>query len=178
MTNGVFNCQLNSNDNEEFIFYFKTKKSQILFEFWYLVVIFIVFAIVLFLINLNVIPLNFSTKRALYSFFGGFYGGWVFDTKWFYRVTARGKNNQKTCKWEAHKIYWRILTPFLSATLSFAIYAVTISNIIPFITVNANSGMAAFGFSFVMGCFSDIAFNKLVEWTVVLWGGKEKGEND
>lgn len=159
-------------EEDDFLFHCKTKRSQMLFEFWFLVSCFIIGTISLILIVNDGFEFKSSIRISAISALGGFFGGWVFVTKWFYRVTARGKDNQKKWQWEPHKIYWRIFTPFISSIVSVALFSITVSNIFPLVTLNKDSCFATFGFSFLMGYFSDIILSKLFDWTTLMWGGK------
>lgn len=141
--------------------FFKSDKNQIIFEFVYLVATMILACTCLWLIHVRYFSFDSPTRWFLYSLIGGFLGGWSFDARWFYRVTARGKDTQYAWKWEANKIYWRILIPFISAIIAFATYLAGISEIIPIVSINIGSGTDAFAFSFVIGYFSDTAIGKL-----------------
>lgn len=167
----------NTESNDDYVFYFDSRKGQMLFEFWLLVVLLVLSVIAIIFNIINIFGLSPSIRTSAFSVIGGFLGGWVFVTKWFYRVTARGKDNQKKWRWEPHKIYWRIFTPFISAIVAFALYSITISGIFTLITLNRNSNHAAFGLCFLLGYFSDILLSKMFDWTTLMWGSKDqKGE--
>jgi hypothetical protein len=104
--------------------FFSSDKSQIIFEFCYLVVMFVIACAGVLIIQLNWIEweIRHADKLVIFAALGGFLGGWVYDAKWFYRVTARGKNNQHGYPWQPHKFYWRILTPFLSGIVALATF--------------------------------------------------------
>lgn len=164
---------------KKYIFFFKDDKSQIKFEFTYLLVLLAMCSLALFV--LYIIPIeyfNTSSKKYLYSIIGAFMGGWAYDAKWFYRVTAKGKDNQYKTGWEPNKFYWRILTPFLSSIVGFAFYIIVISRIIPFIVINSNSNTTALGFSFIFGYFSDMAIGKMSDWVCKILGNKEEPSNN
>ena len=146
--------------------YFETDKSQIIFEFFYLLVtLFAVCGFVFFVeVNKDCIGISYSDKAALFSLSGGFLGGWVYDAKWFYRVTARGKSNQYQFLWQSHKFYWRVLTPFLSSLVAFSVYLLAQSEFIPFEIKNSNSAKTAFSVSFFLGYFSDLVLSRLAGW--------------
>lgn len=161
-------------NNTEFIFFFNTKKQQVIFEFFYLLLTFIVAGLHVFWLSTGRINVPPMTKLYLYSFLGGFLGGWTFDTKWFYRVTAMGKDNQYKWKWEAKKIYWRILIPPFSGALAFGTYAILSANILPFHLFNARSGLTAFGCSYLIGCFSDTAFGWIAQLSNSMLQGEQR----
>jgi hypothetical protein len=175
--NGKIGCSLSITkdkltieENELNISIFKTSRHQIMFEFIYLLITFVLACVSLFIVHLGFFRLSNETRWYLYSFIGGFLGGWTFDAKWFYRVTGRGKNNQYPWKWEPHKLYWRVFIPLLASITSFGVYTLSISGIFPVVSINQKSGAAAFGFSYVAGCFSDIVFTKLANWVEGVWG--------
>ena len=89
--------------------FFKEDKSQIIFEFFYLVIIFIAACVSIFLLQIKSTELGLThdEKLALFALLGGFLGGWVYDAKWFYRVTARGRHDQYGFPWQPHKFYWK-----------------------------------------------------------------------
>jgi hypothetical protein len=153
--------------------FIKNTKTQIVFEFCYLIATMILASACLWSIHIGYVTVNSPTRWYLYSLIGGFLGGWAFDAKWFYRVTARGKDTQYPWKWEANKIYWRILIPFISAIVAFSIYLAGISKIIPIVSINIGSGADAFAFSFVMGYFSDTVIGKLAGVSHSLLGGEK-----
>jgi hypothetical protein len=95
-------------------------------------------------------------KVHVLSFLGGLLGGWAFDTKWFYRVTARGKSGQHTWVWEKNKIFWRLFIPWISAIVAFVCYSAVATDLIPLISLKDTSPRGAFAASFVFGYFSDI----------------------
>ncbi|WP_394787194.1 hypothetical protein [Rhodoferax sp.] len=146
--------------------FFTSDKSQIKFEFWYLVTLFSVVCSAVILIQLfgSRIGLIHSDKLAFFAVFGGFLGGWVYDAKWFYRVTARGKNNQYGFPWQPHKFYWRILTPFLSGTVAFATFLLGTTDFLPIAIKNKESARAAFAICFLLGYFSDLVLSRLAAW--------------
>ncbi|MDM3841388.1 hypothetical protein ACK6V9_16180 [Proteus mirabilis] len=152
-----------SERHNDIVPFFKSDKQQIIFEFSYLIVLFILgcFFATLFQFFLN---LNYANKISLFSLLGGFFGGWTYSAKWFYRVTARGKNNQYNFPWEAHKFYWRIFIPFLAALVAFCSYTI----ISPDTLVSAIKGHGkvkiAFSICFILGYFSDLVLSRLASW--------------
>ena len=144
--------------------YFDTNRGQIIFEFWYLVGLLAVSIIIMFLIQFNHISMEYNNKTFVYALFGGFLGGWVYDAKWFYRVTARGKDDQYKYLWQCHKFYWRVLTPFLSCLVAFVTYILISSGMFPVVLKNSTSAGAAFSICFILGYFSDLVLSRLAAW--------------
>jgi len=151
-------------EGRECVPYFGTNKSQIIFEFFYLVALLVLAGLVLLAIQLRWVPVEHHDKVLLFSLLGGFLGGWVYDAKWFYRVTARGKSNQYNYLWQCHKFYWRVLTPFLSAIVAFVTYLLMASGVLPVALKGGESAGAAFSISFVFGYFSDLVLSRLAAW--------------
>ncbi|UQS17257.1 hypothetical protein [Pseudomonas sp. HS6] len=144
--------------------FFKNDDSQIKFEFCYLVLLFLAVAFLMLAIQFNFIPMEYRNKVFVFSLLGGFLGGWVYDTKWFYRVTARGKNDQHKQKWQCHKFYWRILTPFLSSLVAFVTYILVASGVFPIVLKGSGAASAAFSVCFLFGYFSDLVLSRLAAW--------------
>ncbi len=63
--------------------FFETDKSQIIFEFFYLVILFFITLITTFLLQIfsSKWGVVYSDKVMIFSIFGGFLGGWVYDAK-------------------------------------------------------------------------------------------------
>ncbi len=95
-----------SREDDVFTF-FKENKSQIIFEFFYLLATFFVavFIVIATHFKIGIFAIDHHSKVLVLAAVGGFLGGWTFDAKWFYRVTAKGKFNQYPFKWEKHKFY-------------------------------------------------------------------------
>lgn len=146
--------------------FFESDKSQIAFEFWYLVALFSLACGTIIVIQLfgSYAGLRHPDKLALLATLGGFLGGWVYDAKWFYRVTARGKNNQYGFPWQPHKFYWRILTPFLSGIVALATFLLATADFFPITIKNKESARAAFAICFLLGYFSDLVLSRLAAW--------------
>lgn len=155
--------------------YFDTNKGQLIFEFFYLVVLFTLAVIFLLAVQFKFIPVAHGNKLYLFAVVGGFLGGWVYDAKWFYRVTARGKDNQYLQLWECHKFYWRVLTPFLSAVVSFVTYLLLVSGVLPLVVKNSATVASAFSLCFVLGYFSDLVLSRLAAWAEGILPKKNKG---
>jgi len=152
--------------DKEIVPYFRSNKTQITFEFFYILITFIVATTMMTLIHfkIGIFSIDHNSKILVYSFIGGFLGGWTLMSKWFYRTTARGKNNQHPNLWESHKFYWRILTPFVSALIAFSIFILVSTDSLPLSIQTKESAKVAFGFSFIFGYFSDIMMSKLSKW--------------
>lgn len=146
--------------------FFNKDKTQIVFEFFYLVFLFIVACLAIFILQIKSVELgiNHDNKLALFALLGGFLGGWVYDAKWFYRVTARGKHDQYGFPWQPHKFYWRIMTPFLSALVAFSTYMLLDAGLLPIELKNKDSAKVAISICFLLGYFSDLVLSRLAKW--------------
>lgn len=158
--------QKKENSRDDVVPFFKSDKSQIIFEFLYLVFTFWAAIGVVFLVHfkISIFSIDHHSKVLLFSALGGFLGGWTFDAKWFYRVTARGKNNQYSFTWESHKFYWRLFIPFLSGLVAFAVYALASAKVLPITVGDVESSRISFGLCFILGYFSDLVMTKLAKW--------------
>jgi hypothetical protein len=103
-------------------------------------------------------------KRFAYYAFAGLLGGTVFGVKYLYHVVAKGL-------WNEDRRLWRIMSPWLSLSLAFAIGALVEAGLLS-ISTSYPSGRAArsLGFGFLIGYFSDSALAKMQEIAVVLFG--------
>ena len=146
--------------------FFKKDQSQIVFEFFYLVFLFFIVCSGVLAIQLYGAKygLQHQDKLILFALAGGFLGGWVYDTKWFYRVTARGKNDQYKFPWQPHKFYWRVFTPFLSSLVALATFMLASSDFLPIAIKSKESAKAAFAICFLFGYFSDLLLSRLASW--------------
>ena len=146
--------------------FFKDDKSQIQFEFWYLVALIgLSTGAMLFLqLYCTAERLRHADKLVIFAVIGGFLGGWVYDAKWFYRVTARGRSNQYKFPWHPHKFYWRVLTPFLASLVAFATYLLATADFLPIAIKDKDSARAAFAICFLLGYFSDLVLSRLAAW--------------
>lgn len=160
-----------SDERDDLVPYFKTNKSQIIFEFFYLIALVTCCVVLVLLIHLQVFMLEPRTKLLAFAALGGILGGWTFDAKWFYMVTAKGKDNEKKWNWEYHKFYWRIFTPFVAGILSFSLFMLGNSGVVQIKIGSGDSSAAAFSFCFVMGYFSDILMSKLSKLATSVSGG-------
>ncbi|GAU08246.1 hypothetical protein [Desulfoplanes formicivorans] len=161
------NEEVNKNDREnEVVPFFKSDKNQIIFEFSFLIITFWLAILLTILIHFKIwiFGVDHHSKVLLFAGLGGFLGGWTFDAKWFYRVTAKGKDNQYKFYWERHKFYWRIFIPFLSAIVAFAIFILASTNVLPINIGKGESGRVSFGLCFIFGHFSDIVMTQLAKW--------------
>lgn len=97
--------------------------------------------------------LVFSEKNdfsgALCALIGGFFGGTLFDLKWFYHSIAKHI-------WNVDRIWWRLLVPYLSGTMALVFYFVLAR-------ANSDSFIAILSYSCLVGMFSDKALAKLTE---------------
>lgn len=155
-----------SPSRDDIVPYFKTDKGQIIFEFMYLICTFwaAVIAVIIIHFNIGSFSINHHSKVLLFAIIGGFLGGWTFDAKWFYRVTAKGKNDQYKFDWESHKFYWRVFLPFLSGLVAFSIFILASTDILPVKINNKESSMVSFGLCFMLGYFSDVVMTRLAKW--------------
>jgi len=145
--------------------FFSNDKAQIKFEFWYLVALFLLAALTMLFLQLYVDQaIRHTDKLSIFAIIGGFLGGWVYDAKWFYRVTARGKSDQYKFPWQPHKFYWRILTPFLTALVAYCTSLLPSADFLPIAIKNKNSAHTAFSVCFLLGYFSDLVLSRLATW--------------
>lgn len=151
-----------SADLDDCVPFFRDSNSQITCEFIFLLVSLVIAVIVTAIVSKNA---SGPTRPLLFAALGGFFGGWTFDAKWFYRVTARGRNDQHAQTWQRHKFYWRILIPFVAGLISFAVYLLASSGALPIEVSNPQSGRIAFGLTFFMGLFTDVILSKIAKWT-------------
>lgn len=158
---------MQANQSDNCVPFFPSDKHQIVFEFGYLVILLILVlcstAAVRYYSLQNI--LDRSTSTTIYAALGGLFGGWTFDAKWFYRVTARGKDDQYTQHWQKHKFYWRVLIPFVAGAIAFAFYLLVSSGALPIVFRESMSGRMAFGLTFFLGYFSDLVLSRLAKWT-------------
>lgn len=150
-----------SDQRDDLVPFFKSNKSQIIFEFFYILTFLLVCVAIIISIHLSYLVLDERSKHLAYAALGGLLGGWTFVAKWFYMVTAKGRDNEKRWSWEYHKFYWRMLTPFVAGLLSFSIFLLGDAGIIQVKIGSNNSAAVAYAFCYVMGYFSDIVMSKL-----------------
>ena len=160
---------------QDLVPYFKNHKNQIVFEFFYLVALLLGASYFLFWIQFNPHFMEYKNKVFVFAILGGFFGGWVYDAKWFYRVTARGRSDQCNYLWQPHKFYWRVLTPFLSCIVAFVTYLLIASGMFQLELKNATAASTAFSMCFILGYFSDLVLSRLAAWAEKVL---PKGKND
>jgi hypothetical protein len=149
--------------------------SKINFEARYLVIIYLL-SIISTLVIWTDLPIEWfgfsSTKYAIFKkfslvFFGGAFGGTIFDFKWLIHAVAKRK-------WHMDRRLWRLLVPLISGAFSLAFSALISSGLIRVFDANSlNTPAAAFGFGFLVGYFSDNAIAKLSEVAQTLFGTLE-----
>lgn len=162
-----------NDERDDLVPYFRSNKGQIIFEFIYLIFLLTICVALAIGLHLHILDVPDRTKLLSMAALGGVLGGWTFDAKWFYMVTAKGKDNEKKWSWEYHKFYWRILTPFVSGILSFALYLLGNSGVVKISIGDGESSSAAFSFCFIMGYFSDNLMSKLSKIAVNVSGEKD-----
>lgn len=147
--------------------FFSSDKSQIIFEFCYLVVTLLMVLSATTAVRFYSLNgcLDHASATVTYAGLGGFFGGWTYDAKWFYRVTARGRDNQYAQTWQRHKFYWRVLIPFVAGAIAFAIFMLISSGNFIVTISDITSGRTAFGLSFFLGYFSDLVLSRIAKWT-------------
>lgn len=163
---------MSAQSEPDFTPFFKNDTHQVVFEFAYLCVSLLMATSLTAWLHFNAISLGLDSgsKALLLSALGGFIGGWTYSAKWFYRVTARGKDDQYKWRWQPHKFYWRILTPPLAGLIAFDVYLLASSRVLPFVVENPTSGRVAFGLSFVLGHFSDLVLSRCAKWAEKVLG--------
>lgn len=163
-------------EGRECVPFFDTDKGQIKFEFFYLIGLLVSVMLLLGLVQFEILQVAYNNKMFVYALIGGFLGGWVYDTKWFYRVTARGRSDQYKYPWQCHKFYWRVLTPFLSSVVAFVTYLLIASGMFPIVMKNASAASTAFSMCFMFGYFSDLVLSRLAAWAEEILPKAKKNE--
>ena len=107
---------------------------------------------------------QFEKINILFYLFSGLLGGSVFGIKYFYRVIARGY-------WSLDRIYWRIFSPWISASIALIVGFMIISGFV--CTVETNSPAKSICIGFVSGYFADDAVGKMSEVAKALFGRSE-----
>jgi hypothetical protein len=103
-------------------------------------------------------------KFSYYSL-SGLLGGTVFGIKYLYRVVAHGY-------WSVDRRLWRLLSPWLSLSLAFAVGALIEVGWVS-LTGMANTstpGTKYVAIGFLIGYFSDAAVAKMAEIATVVFG--------
>lgn len=106
-------------------------------------------------------------KKYSLVFFGGVFGGTIFDIKWLVHAVAKRK-------WHMDRRLWRLLVPLTSGAFSLAFATLISSGFLKIFDPNSlQSPATAFGFGFLVGYFSDNAIAKLSEVAQTLFGTLE-----
>ena len=120
-----------------------------------------------FLENILINPAILDPKVfRIYSYycFAGLLGGTTFSIKYMYRVVARGY-------WHMDRQIWRILSPFMSISVSFAVGALISASYIGANSIRGDhSAASAIAIGFLVGYFADLAIGKMHEVAMVLFG--------
>lgn len=102
-----------------------------------------------------------------YAWLGGMFGGVLFDIKWLYHSVAKEM-------WHQDRRLWRVLMPFLSGGLAFAVVMVMSSGMFAVFDRTALlSPSVSASIGFLVGYFSDSAVAKLSEVAGTLFGARE-----
>lgn len=110
-----------------------------------------------------------TLSRYAYFFFSGMLGSILFGGKYLYHVVARGY-------WHQDRRLWRLLSPFLSASLAVAVAAAVDSGILG-LSFRAGSHAACVAMGFFSGYFADKALAKMSEIADVVFGVRDVGRN-
>lgn len=108
-----------------------------------------------------------TLRRYAYFFFSGMLGSILFGGKYLYHVVARGY-------WHQDRRLWRVLSPFLSASLATVVAAAIDSGILG-IAFRAGSHAACVAMGFFSGYFADKALAKMSEIADVVFGVRDGG---
>ena len=122
------------------------------------------------------ITVDVHNKVYVFSFIGGMLGGWAFDTKWFYRVIAGGKDGQYKWNWESCKLFWRFFIPHISALVALVSYIAATTDLVPLIKIKQNCPSSAFAASFIIGYFSDAFIGVIADKIGIKKTSKETGD--
>lgn len=98
-----------------------------------------------------------------YYFFSGLLGGVTFSIKYMYRVVARGY-------WHMDRQIWRILSPFMSISVSFALGSLFSAGFISTGNNDVSAPSSVIAVGFLAGYFADQAIGKMYEVAMVLFG--------
>lgn len=110
---------------------------------------------------------SFTLVRYSYFFFSGMLGSVLFGGKYLYHVVARGY-------WHQDRRLWRVLSPFLSASLAICVAAAIDSGILG-LSFRAGSHAACVAMGFFSGYFADKALAKMTEISDVIFGVRDVG---
>jgi hypothetical protein len=106
-------------------------------------------------------------RRYSYFFFAGMLGSVLFGGKYLYHVVARGY-------WHVDRRLWRLLSPFLAASLALIVAAAIDSGILG-LSFSANTHAACVALGFFSGYFADKALAKMGEIADVMFGVRDVG---
>lgn len=113
---------------------------------------------------------RFGFDQLVHAALGGLLGGTIFSAKWLIHVVAKGL-------WNIDRRFWRLLTPYLSASLSLCFVAMMASGLV--VVVNEDSMQSVwvcFGLGFLIGYFSDNATAKLSELAITMFGSNRSNK--
>jgi hypothetical protein len=110
-----------------------------------------------------------TLRRYAYFFFAGMLGSVLFGGKYLYHVVARGY-------WHEDRRLWRILSPFLSASLALMVAAAIDSGMLG-ISFRAGSHAACVALGFFAGYFADKALAKMSEIADVIFGVRDSARD-
>lgn len=152
-------------------------KKRMLLEFLYISTIFLFSIAWLFSVwygcffkFLNLTPDQILIfKKFCYFSSAGMLGGVTYGIKYFYRTVARGY-------WHVDRIYWRLLSPFVSMTISIVFGSLFASKLISS-PLNLATGSSFVILGFFAGYFSDNALGKMMEVAEVIFGKVQKPNN-
>jgi hypothetical protein len=115
-------------------------------------------------LGLNEASTQTFNKFSYYAF-SGLLGGTLFGIKYLYHVVARGL-------WNTDRRLWRLLSPWLSLSLAFAIGALIEAGWMSVTGASATATSAAktVAIGFLLGYFSDSAVAKMRDIAMVIFG--------
>lgn len=138
-------------------------------EFWFLAWLLVLAAIALpALACWKPQNLLCGESMRLYSLatLGGLLGGWMFTARWLINAVV-------AWRWDEDRHLWRILNPFIAASLALVFCAVIRSGLFQVLNPKSVSTVsAALALGFLVGYFSDRAIGKLGELADTLFGTK------
>ena len=153
-----------SKDSRDLVPFFNKDKSQIIFEFVYIITLFLAIVWAFYLVQFRYsYEFDAEAKNCIFAALGGLLGGWAYVAKWFYRVVAKGKDHQYPWDWQIGKFYWRILAPFTSCAIAFASYSVLSAGIINIKVGDDLAPKGVLGLCFFLGYFSDVVLSRVAK---------------
>ena len=162
----------NRNQGEWLSRYPKEARRKYHFEAIYIITLLFSVPFLLVLISYNqsipeFLKKSYDTKYSI-AWLGGGFGGTLFDLKWLYHSVAKNI-------WNEDRRLWRLITPHISAALSFAFIVVISSHLLNIFDIEAlHKPTTIFGLGFLVGYFSDKAIAKLSEVAETVFGAIEK----